>query len=64
MATYTQGIRKVFLPESRYGHIDTLFLWAEQAGFSLVSHNGLIWARVEKDEWVKTTLTIEDFQAS
>lgn len=64
MNTYTTGITKIFIPQQGilYGDINNLKKMAAKAGYSALSHNGIIYVYDKANKrWCETPFLIMDF---
>ena len=62
---YTKGIRKIYCPFWKVGtELSKAQKQAEISGYNLLAYNSIIWAKNPyKDEWIRTNLELEDFEA-
>jgi hypothetical protein len=61
--TYTKGIRKIFTPQLGGMHRADAENYAYRCGFRLLNFNGDIYTYAKETKiWIKTDLTIEDFE--
>ena len=59
---YTKGIRKIFTSNAAGKTLNEVQEMAVNAGFEVLSHNGLIYVRLTKKSWIETSLSISDFE--
>ncbi len=59
---YVEAIRKIFEMKKPYKYQAELFEMAEKCGYVLALHNGQVYHKQANEEWLPTSLAIDDFK--